>query len=120
MIYEAWRQEKKLEHEVKLPPAGAVKVPSRLGPDPAALARAADMIAAAEHPVIITEYTGRDHEAFHALVELAETGGIPVYDTNSRLNSPNRHPLNASLTKEHFRDADLVLCLDARDWEKPT
>ncbi|HSW82965.1 MAG TPA: thiamine pyrophosphate-dependent enzyme, partial [Usitatibacter sp.] len=31
-----------------------------------------------------------------------------------------RHPLNASLTKDHFRDADLVICMDARDWEKPT
>ncbi len=120
MIYDAWLQEQKLDHEVKLPPPDAVKVPSRLGPDPAALAKAADMLAAARHPVIIAEYTGRDHEAFHALVRLAETGGIPVYDINSRLNFPNRHPLNASLTKEHFRDADLVLCLDARDWEKPT
>ncbi len=70
--------------------------------------------------MIITEYTGRDHEAFHSLVKLAETAGIPVYDINARLSFPSRHPLNASLTKEHFRDADLVLCLDARDWEKPT
>ncbi|MGZ5697692.1 MAG: thiamine pyrophosphate-dependent enzyme, partial [Usitatibacter sp.] len=120
MIYDAWLQEQKLDHEVKLPPPDAVKVPSRLGPDPAALARAADMIAAAERPVIITEYTGRDHEAFHTLVELAETGGIPVYDINARLSFPSRHPLNTSLSKDHFRDADLVVCLDARDWEKPT
>jgi acetolactate synthase-1/2/3 large subunit len=119
-VYDAWLQEQKLDHEVKLPPPEAVKVPSRLGPDPAALARAADMIAAAEHPVIITEYTGRDHEAFHSLVELAETAGIPVYDINARLSFPSRHPLNASLSKDHFRDADLVVCLDARDWEKPT
>ncbi|MGE5098258.1 MAG: thiamine pyrophosphate-binding protein [Betaproteobacteria bacterium] len=120
MIYDAWLQEQKLDHEVPLPPPHAVKVPSRLGPDPAALERAADMIAAAEHPVIIAEYVGRDHEAFHSLVELAETAGIPVHDTNGRLNFPSRHPLNASLTKDHFRDADVVVCLDARDWEKPT
>jgi len=120
MIYDAWLQEQKLEHEVKLPPPGAVKVPSRLGPDPQALAKAADMIAAAQHPVIIAEYVGRDHEAFHSLVDLAETAGIPVHDINGRLNFPSRHPLNASLTKDHFRDADLVICMDARDWEKPT
>jgi acetolactate synthase-1/2/3 large subunit len=120
MVYDAWLQEQKLDHEVKLPPAGAAKVPSRLGPDPAALAQAADMLAAAEHPVIIAEYTGRDPEAFHALVELAEAGGIAVYDTGSRLNFPNRHPLNASLSKDAFRQADLVACLDTRDWEKPT
>jgi acetolactate synthase-1/2/3 large subunit len=120
MIYDAWLQEQKLEHEVKLPPPDAVKGPSRLGPDPQALAQAAEMIAAAEHPVIIAEYVGRDHQAFHSLVELAETAGIPVHDINGRLNFPSRHPLNASLTKDHFRDADLVICMDARDWEKPT
>ncbi len=120
MVYDAWLQEQKLDHDVPLPPAGAVKVPARIGPDPAALAVAADLIAAAERPVAIVEYAGRDAEAFHALVELAETAGIAVYDIGSRLNFPSRHPLNASLSKDAFRDADLIVCLDARDWEKPT
>jgi len=120
MVYDAWLQEQKLDHEVKLPPAHAVKVPARIGPDPAALAAAADMIAAAQRPVIITEYTGRDHEAFATLVELAETAGIPVYDINARLSFPSRHPLNVSLSKDAFRTSDCVVCLDARDWEKPT
>ncbi len=120
MVYDAWLQEQKLDHAIPLPPEHAVKVPSRVGPDPAALAKAADMIAAAERPVIITEYTGRDHETFGALVELAETAGIPVCDINGRLNFPSRHPLNASMSKDAFRDADLILCLDARDWERPT
>ena len=44
----------------------------------------------------------------------------PVYDVNSRLNFPSRHPLNLSMAKDVFRDADLVLCLDTRDWERPT
>jgi acetolactate synthase-1/2/3 large subunit len=120
MVYDAWLQEQKLDHEVALPPADAVKVPARIGPDPDALARAADMIAASERPVIIAEYTGRDPEAFHALVELAETAGIAVYDINARLNFPSRHPLNVSLTKDAFRTADCIVCLDTRDWEKPT
>jgi len=120
MIYDAWLQEQKLDHEVPLPPADAVKVPSRIGPDPASLERAADMIAAADNPVIIAEYTGRDHEAFYSLVELAETAGIAVYDINGRLNFPSRHPLNVSLSKDAFRTADCIVCLDARDWEKPT
>ena len=63
---------------------------------------------------------GREPEGFHALVELAETAGIPVYDVDSRLNFPTRHPLNMSHSKDVFRDADLVLCLDTRDWERPT
>src|SRR5213078_4960512 len=30
------------------------------------------------------------------------------------------HPLNVSMMKDVFRDADLVLCLDTRDWERAT
>ncbi len=120
MCYDAWLQEQRLDHEVLLPPAHAAKVPSRLAPDPKALADAADLIAAAKKPVIIAEYVGREPEGFDALVELAETAGIPVYDVDSRLNFPTRHPLNMSMTKDVFRDADLVLCLDTRDWERPT
>jgi acetolactate synthase-1/2/3 large subunit len=120
MCYDAWLQEQKLEREIPLPPAHAAKVPSRIAPDPKALARAADLIAAARKPVIIAEFVGREPEGFHALVELAETGGLPVYEVDSRLSFPTRHPLNMSMEKEVFRDADLVLCLDTRDWERPT
>jgi len=120
MCYDAWLQEQKLDHEVPLPPLHAAKVPSRLAPDPKALAAAADLIAAAKNPVIIAEFVGREPEGFHALIELAETGGVPVYDVDSRLNFPTRHPLNMSMVKDVFRDADLVLCLDTRDWERPT
>ena len=119
MCYDAWLQEQKLDHDVALPPAGASKVPTRISPDPKALEEAAALIAAAKKPVIIAEYVGRDAEGFHALVQLAETAGIPVYDVDSRLNFPSRHPLNMT-TKDVFRDADLILTLDTRDWEKPT
>ena len=120
MCYDAWMQEQPLDREVPLPPANAAKVPTRIAADPDALARAADLVAAARKPVIIAEYVGRDAAGFHALVQLAETAGIPVYDVDSRLNFPSRHPLNMSHAKDVFRDADLVLCLDARDWERPT
>jgi acetolactate synthase-1/2/3 large subunit len=120
MCYDAWLQEQKLDREVPLPPQHAAKVPSRLAPEGAELARAADLVAGARKPVIIAEYVGRAPEGFHALVELAEVAGVPVYDVDSRLNFPTRHPLNMSMEKDVFRDADLVMCLDARDWERPT
>jgi acetolactate synthase I/II/III large subunit len=120
MCYDAWLQEQPLDHDVPLPPASAAKVPARIAPDPEALKRAAELLVAAERPVIIAEYVGREPEGFHALVKFAETLGAAVYDVNSRLNFPSRHPLNMSMVKDVFRDADLVLCLDTRDWERVT
>jgi acetolactate synthase-1/2/3 large subunit len=120
MCYDAWLQEQPLERAVPLPPPHAQKVPAPMAPDPAALARAADLLANAKRPVIIAEYVGREPAGFHALVELAETLGAPVWDVNARLNFPSRHPLNLSMVKDVFRDADVLLCLDTRDWERAT
>ncbi len=120
MCYDAWLQEAPLTHDVPLPPVGAMTVPSPLAPDPASLERAADMLLKAKNPVILAEYVGRNANGFNDLVALAETLGAAVFDINSRLNFPSCHPLNMSMDKEVFRDADLMLCLDTRDWEKPT
>jgi acetolactate synthase-1/2/3 large subunit len=120
MCYDAWLQEQKLDRDVAMPPAGAAKVPTRIAPDPRGLDEAANLIAHAANPVILAEFVGREPDGFHALVRLAETGGIPVYDVDSRLNFPTRHPLCVSYAKDVFRRADLVLCLDTRDWERPT
>src|SRR5256885_2081799 len=120
MCYDAWLQEQPLGHEVPLPPRSAQKIPTALAPDPTALERAAKMLLAAKRPVIIAEFVGREPAGFHALVELAETLGAPVWDVNARLNFPSRHPLNLSMVKDVFRDADVLLCLDTRDWERAT
>ena len=120
LCLDAWLQEQKLDHAVPLPPKGFQCVPSRLAPDPAALRQAADTLAKAKRPVILTEYAGRDPQGFHDLVALAETLGAPVYDLNMRLSFPSLHPLNLSMDKSMFSDADVVLLLDVRDWEKPT
>jgi acetolactate synthase-1/2/3 large subunit len=120
MCYDAWLQEQPLAHEVPLPPKGAMKVPARMAPDPAALKTAAEMLMQAKRPVILAEFVGREPEGFHALVQLAETLGAPVYDVNARLNFPSRHPLNLSMVKDVFREADVLLCLDTRDWERAT
>jgi acetolactate synthase-1/2/3 large subunit len=120
MCYDAWLQEQPLDHEVALPPRNAAKVPARIAADPQALKEVSKALLKAERPVIIAEFVGRDPEGFDALVELAETLGAPVYDVNSRLNFPSRHRLNLSMVKDVFRDADLVLCLDTRDWERAT
>ena len=120
LCFDAWLQEKMLEHPVPLPPKGFQTVPSRIAPDPSALLLAAQTLAKAKRPVILTEYAGREPQGFHDLVALAETLGAPVYDLNQRLNFPSHHPLNLSMDKTMFKDADVVLCVDVRDWERPT
>ncbi len=120
LCFDAWLQEQKLERPVPLPPKAFQAVPSPLAPEPLALARAANTLALARQPVILVEYAGRDPKAFHALVALAEALGAPVFDLNQRLNFPSQHPLNLSMDKSVFKNADVVLLLDVRDWEKPT
>ena len=88
--------------------------------DTKALEAVADRLLAAKYPVLMAEYVARSEGGFDNLVALAETVGAAVFDVHARLNFPNRHPLNLSCEKEIFRDADLILSLDTRDWEKST
>ena len=120
LCLDAWLQEQKLDHPVPLPPKGFQTIPTAIAPDPAALQKAADTLVKAKRPVILAEYSGRDPRGFHHLVALAEALGAPVFDLNMRLNFPSRHPLNLSMDKSVFKTADVVLCVDVRDWEKPT
>ncbi|MFZ0775893.1 MAG: thiamine pyrophosphate-binding protein [Xanthobacteraceae bacterium] len=120
MCYDAWLQEQPLEKDVALPPPSANKVPVPMAADNAVLAEVADCLLAAKFPVLMAEYVARSSDGFDNLVALAETVGAAVFDVYARLNFPNRHPLNLSCEKEVFRDADLILMLDVRDWEKST
>jgi acetolactate synthase-1/2/3 large subunit len=118
LCFDALLQESRLETEVKLPPPGAAATPAPAMPDPRLLAEIADRLLRAEHPLLLAEYVGRRRGGFESLVELAETAGAAVWDVNSALNFPNRHPLCLSLDKESLKHTDLVVGLDVRDWEK--
>src|SRR5205814_9363970 len=54
------------------------RVDSRRFPDPARIEEAADALAAAGNPLIVTSWLGRQPEAVAALVDLAEAGAIGV------------------------------------------
>ncbi|MFZ3309582.1 MAG: thiamine pyrophosphate-binding protein [Xanthobacteraceae bacterium] len=120
MCYDAWLQEQPLQADVALPHPSVNKVPAAMAADSSALAAVADRLLAAQYPVLMAEYVARSPGGFDNLVALAETVGAAVFDVHARLNFPNRHPLNLSCAKEIFRDADLILMLDVRDWEKST
>jgi acetolactate synthase-1/2/3 large subunit len=118
MCYDAWLQEAPLTAEIRLP-QGPV-VPTRMAPDPHSLAAVADRLVSATWPVLMPEYVARVESGFHDMVALAETLGAAVHDVEGRLNFPNEHPLDLTWDKEVFRDADVIVGLDLRDWEKPT
>ena len=114
LCYDAGLQEDPLPRPVRIDDVVAGARPSPVQADPAALARAADLLARAERPVIVTEFTGRHPEAFGELVMLAEELAAGVVDLNGRVNIPSRHPLNLT-GGQALKDADLVLALDVGD-----
>jgi acetolactate synthase I/II/III large subunit len=116
---DAGLQEDELDADVALPDWGRLRPPSPIGADPGALRRLAELLVAAERPVVVAGYAGRDPNAFGLLVELAELLGAGVVDTGWRLNFPNRHLLNVTET-EALERADCVLFLDVKDMGKPT
>ena len=88
--------------------------------DNVALAEVADRLLAAKYPVLMAEYVAAALAASTISWRLPKRVGAAVFDVHARLNFPNRHPLNLSCEKEIFGDADLILSLDTRDWEKST
>jgi acetolactate synthase-1/2/3 large subunit len=120
MCYDAGIQEAPLIEQIKLPSPDAVRVPPPLAPDRASLEQVADYVLAAENPMILVEYAGRMPHGYDSIVAFAETVGAGVSDIYKRLNFPNRHPLNLSMDGTAFSGADLVLCLDVRDWTRGT
>lgn len=116
---DAGLQEDLLLDGMSLPNLQRLRPPSSMGADPAALRRLAQMLVAAQRPVMIPGYAGRDPAAFDQLVELAELLAVGVIDTNIRNNFPNRHRLNVTGSTA-LEEADLVFFLDVKDMGKPT
>jgi benzoylformate decarboxylase/acetolactate synthase-1/2/3 large subunit len=116
---DAGLQEDELAGDVDLPDWDRLRTPERIGPDPEALRRLAELLVTAERPVLVAGYAGRDPAAFDQLRELAELLTIGVVDTGWRLNFPNRHPLNVTGSAA-VEEADLVLFVDVKDMGKPT
>ena len=60
MCYDSAMQEGPLKDEMALPNY-AVKVPSRIAAEPAAIEQAAEMLVAADNPLLLTEYAAHAH-----------------------------------------------------------
>jgi acetolactate synthase-1/2/3 large subunit len=94
---------------------------TKMQADQAALEKIADLLIAAEYPLIATKYLGRNPEAVAHLVELAELLSIPVVQQLNYVNFPTDHPLYlGTQTKKYAKDADVLFFIDIDvPWEPP-
>ena len=116
---DAGLQEDETPEDLEIPDPAAFATPSPIGAEPEALRRLSEALVAADRPVLVPGYVGRDPAAFELLPELAELLGAGVVDTGIRLNVPNRHPLTVTGT-DAIEHADLVCFVDVKDMGKPT
>ena len=95
---------------------------TKMQADHAALEEAAELLIAAERPLIVTKYLGRNPEAVPLLVEVAELLAIPVVQQMSYLNFPTDHPLYLGVqTTQHSKEADVLFFIDTDvPWEPPS
>jgi acetolactate synthase-1/2/3 large subunit len=110
-----------LEHMLHdwTPPAAAREVPPApiLQPRPQDVEYVAELLRNSKSPVIVTETSGRDPEAFSALIELADLLAIPVINgrANAYANFPTDHPLYLGMGNyKALDDADPVLLVGGR------
>lgn len=89
--------------------------PSPPYPDTRAIDEAAEMIARAENPLIITANTGRDEGDVAHLGALAEGFAIPVTQRKPRYMCLSvDHPMHLGFEPDaHLEDADLILVIDS-------
>ena len=118
LCFDAGLQELPVSEPLPVPDVARYAPPSSVQADARALERAADLLRAAERPVIIAEYVGRHPAAVDALVRLAECLTAPVIDLygHGRFNFPNTHPLDLTGAEtDLLASADVVLALDVQD-----
>jgi thiamine pyrophosphate-dependent acetolactate synthase large subunit-like protein len=115
--------------EVMLQPWTPPTTPRQVPPLPRSRAaeddveRVARLVAAAQNPVILADASGRDPEAFAALVRFAEALGAPVGNRHcAYANFPKDHPLFLGQGIQPFlKDADLALLVDCKaPWYPPS
>jgi thiamine pyrophosphate-dependent acetolactate synthase large subunit-like protein len=115
LCYDVDLQEQAIALPLMLPNISRYQPPSPIAADSDALSQAAEMLCAAEWPVIIADAVGRHHEALRPLAELAELLGAPVISVGG-YNLPSNHPLNVSAMRPVvLGEADVVLALDVAD-----
>jgi acetolactate synthase-1/2/3 large subunit len=89
--------------------------PAVAAASPDAIDAAANALANARNPVLVTAALGRDPEAIAELIRLAELLNVPVFETGAPLffNFPVTHPLHQGTTLAGtLPDADVVVVVE--------
>lgn len=96
------------------PGGGRQRAVAPQGPNLAVLAEAADILAGADNPLIVTSTLGRNPAAVEALSRFALENAIPVVSYNPRtVDLPSTHPMNMGQdVNSWIGTADAVLVLD--------
>jgi acetolactate synthase-1/2/3 large subunit len=81
----------------------------------AAVAKAAQLLASAANPLILTKAAGRDPVAIPAMIALAEALGAPVVEQfHTHLNFPQDHPLHGGFdASPYFGKADAIVIVES-------
>ena len=109
-------QEQPLLEGVELLPKSTTRPAELPGLDAERLAALAGRLLAAELPVLVVDFAGRNPQTVAPLVALAERLGLAVVDRGNRYNLPNTHELNLSGIQEQLLGtADLVIALEVQD-----
>lgn len=103
-------------------PEGVVRELPPLEPaaaSPRLIAELASALATAEHPLILTSYLGRNHDAVGELVRLSDQLAIPVMEAGPfYMNFPSNHPMHLGYEdyvqhNPYLEQADVVLVIDS-------
>jgi thiamine pyrophosphate-dependent acetolactate synthase large subunit-like protein len=121
VCFDAALQEQRIGDLPRLPSAERFKAPAPAAPDPVALKAAAELLTAAERPVILVGRTDRSEAAWARRVRLAEAlGAMVLTDPKTGAGFPTAHALQGPPAGNNpsteacalLRDADVVLSLD--------
>jgi acetolactate synthase-1/2/3 large subunit len=116
LVLDAELQEHPLEGNHK-PVIPRLTMPAPPQGESGAVAELAQMLVAAENPVLVADRLQRTPAGMQRLVELAETLQAAVIDQGGRMNFPSRHPLNqTSRGAAMIGEADVVVGLECADF----
>ncbi len=108
-------QEAPLDAPVDLPDLALHAPAPPPAADEASIARAVEVLLAAERPVVVAGNLNWDAAATPVLVELVELLGAAYHDDRNAVSFPTTHPQNGTGNAEWLAEADVVLAIGVPD-----